>query len=215
MKKWAARIITQFIQRYGNPRHVGEEYKSFAEFFRASTSIALLGPVMNTLALRSSGKFVTEDVHRMCMTYLTSSVEMSPTYKALKPHLDFIIFQVVFPTLALSKSEQRLFQEDPQEFVRKVHDPFEDMLDPRVAATTLLQMLARYRQKDILPIVMPFIQRCLVEYASSPPDRKNYLQKDAILVAIAALVKVIKFTCACYACNTSSMIQATSAVADI
>ena len=30
----------------------------------------------------------------------------------------------------------------------QIHDPSEDWLDPRIAATNLLQMLARYRQKD-------------------------------------------------------------------
>ncbi len=34
----------------------------------------------------------------------------------------------------------RLFAEDPVEFVRKVHSPLEDWLSPLVAATNLLQV---------------------------------------------------------------------------
>jgi hypothetical protein len=190
LKKWAARIIAHFIQRYGNPRYAGDEYKSFADFFRSNTSVVLLGPVMNALTLRPTGKYITNEVHIMCMNYLTSCIEMSPPYKAIKHHLDFIIFQVIFPTLAMSEEELSLFKNDPQEFIRKVHDPFEDTLDPRVSATTLLQMLARYRQKDVLPLVMPFIHASLMEYAHAPMQSKNYRQKDAILVAVASLVKV-------------------------
>lgn len=190
LKKWSARIIAHFIQRYGNPRYAGEEYKTFAEFFRANTSVTLLGPVMNALALRPAGKFVTDECHLMCMNYLTSCIEMSPPYKAIKQHLDFILFQVVFPTLALTDEEMFLFKNDPQEFVRKVHDPFEDTLDPRVAATSLLQMMARYRQKDVLPLFMPFIHNSLMEYANASMQAKNYRQKDAIMVAVASLLKV-------------------------
>ena len=39
----------------------------------------------------------------------------------------------------------------------QIHDPSEDWLDPRIAAVNLLQMLARYRQKDTLPLLIPFI----------------------------------------------------------
>ena len=105
LKKWAGRIITQFIQRYGNPRYAGEEYKQFAEFFRANTASQLLVPVMNCLAVQSRGGFLTNDVHRMCISFVASCVEMSPTYKVLKPHLDFLLFQVVFPTLCLSTED--------------------------------------------------------------------------------------------------------------
>ena len=41
------------------------------------------------------GRYLTSDVHLMSLAYVTSCVEMSVTYKgALKPHLDFILFQV-------------------------------------------------------------------------------------------------------------------------
>ena len=64
------------------------------------------------------------------------------------------------------------------------------MIDPRVAAQTLLITLARYRQKDVLPILMPYILSCLTEYNSTPHPHRNYLMKDAVLVAIGALAPV-------------------------
>ena len=134
LKKWVARLVAWFIQRYGNPRYCDTDYKSFALHFRANTAVALLGSVMNTLALRANGKFVTDEVHRSCMTFLVSSVEMSPTYKALKPHMQFILFQVVFPTLGLKPSELEMFRDDPQEFIRKVCQRFYIALISSVSA---------------------------------------------------------------------------------
>lgn len=107
LKKWAARIASQFIQRYGNPRYADKANQQFASFFRAHTAAQLLAPVMNTLALRSKGRYLTDEVHRMCIGYVTSCVEMSPTYKILKPHLDFIVTGIVFPTLLLTDSDIR------------------------------------------------------------------------------------------------------------
>ena len=50
---------------------------------------------------------LVDDVHRLCLAYVASCVEMSITYKVLKPHLSFIIFSVVFPTLCLSPADIR------------------------------------------------------------------------------------------------------------
>ena len=59
LKKWASRIVSHFIQRYGNPRYASTEYEAFANYFKSNIASGLLGPVMNCLALKSRGIFVT------------------------------------------------------------------------------------------------------------------------------------------------------------
>lgn len=195
LKKWAARISSQFIQRYGNPRYASEETKQFADYFRSHLAAQLLAPAMNTLAHKAKGCFVTDDVQRMCIGYVTACVEMSPTYKILKPHLEFILVSIVFPTLCLTDEDLRLFNDDPVEFVRKIHDPLGDWLSPLIAATNLLQMLARYRQKDTLPIFLPFVQGILLECSNATHENRNYRKKDGALVSIAVLAKVLYSYC--------------------
>ncbi len=112
--------MCQFVQRYGNPRYCGEEYTAFANTFRSSAAVAFLTPTMTLLQLKSQGSFVTDDVMRMCLSFVSSCVEMSPTYKVIKPHLSFLLLQVMFPAMCLTEEELRLFQDDPAEFVRKV-----------------------------------------------------------------------------------------------
>ncbi len=97
--------MTHFIQRYGNPRYSGDENKAFSEHFRAHTAKLLLEPMVNVLIQKNEGRFITDNVHRMAITYLCNSVEMSPTYKILKPHLQFILFGVIFPTLSLTQED--------------------------------------------------------------------------------------------------------------
>jgi importin-8 len=101
-KKWSSRIMCQMIQRYGNPRYSGDEYTVFANYFKNTVANILLAPVMNTLLRKSQGVFVTDIVHRMCLTYTANAIEMSPSYKAVKPHLEFLLFSVIFPTLCIS-----------------------------------------------------------------------------------------------------------------
>lgn len=55
----------------------------------------------------------------------------------------------------------------------------------------MLQMLARYRQKDTLPQLMPFLQSTLQEYDAAPTELKNYSKKDGVLVAISSITKIL------------------------
>ena len=71
-----------------------------------------------------------------------------------------------------------------------MHNPLREWVDPFVAATNLLQTLARYRQKYTLPKLMPFMYNILTEYNATPPATRDYRKKDAVMVAIAVLSKV-------------------------
>ena len=71
LKKWSAKIVVMFLRSYGNPENTGEKNKAFAEYFRANLATQLLGPVMNTLAVRAGGGFVTDKVLHKCFEYDT------------------------------------------------------------------------------------------------------------------------------------------------
>ncbi len=51
-------------------------------------------------------------------------------------------------------------------------------------------MLARYRQKDTLPRMLPFINGILTEYNNTAVELRDFRKKDGALVAIASLAKV-------------------------
>eukprot|EP01041_Mallomonas_annulata_P011336 gene11336-23725_t len=192
MKKWVGRILQHFMSRYGNPQYCSEEYKSFALHFRSTTAPTLLVSIMKALAsYHTEGCYMTENVHRACLAFLAGAVEMSPTYKFIKTHLDFVLFQVIFPTMSISNDDIRLFEEDPVEFVRKVHNPMEDWVDPRIAATNVLQTLARYRQKDTLPKLLPFCQAILIEFNKTPLPMRDHRKKDGVIVAIASIATIM------------------------
>ena len=191
LKKWCARIVYQFISRYGNPMHCGEENRPFAEFFRSELSILLLTPVMNVLEIKAKGGFITSRVHQLCLGYVAHAIEMSPTYKLIKQHMSMLLFDMVLPTLALSNEDIYIFNSDPSEFIRKLNDPLEEWVEPRTAAVSLLQALARYRQKDTLPILLPKLQSIMDTFNDTPIDQRDYRQMDGVLVAVATMAKIM------------------------
>ncbi len=47
------------------------------------------------------------------------SVSKSVTYQLLKPRLDVVLFEIIFPLMCFNDTDDRLWREDPHEYVRK------------------------------------------------------------------------------------------------
>ena len=122
VKKWATRIAQHIFNRYGNPRSAKEEDRAFTTYFKDHLSLLLLQPTLGMLQHQAQGGYITDDVHRSCLTYLTCSIELATTYKALVPHLDYLVGTILLPSLAITPGEEMLFRDDPVEFVRKTHN---------------------------------------------------------------------------------------------
>ena len=82
------------------------------------------------------------------------------TYKIIKPHLNFIIFESILPNLAFNAKDKKLWVEDPHEYVRKSVDPIDDYINPKTAAMNLLIDLCRLR-KEPLQLLMPRLANML------------------------------------------------------
>lgn len=47
------------------------------------------------------------------------SVSKSVTYQLLKPQLDVVLFEIIFPLMCFNDADDQLWREDPHEYVRK------------------------------------------------------------------------------------------------
>ena len=120
LKKWSLQLLVRWFHRYGMPKYAADEDKPFAEAFSKVWAPALLEPIMTMLALRSQGRFCTDRCVQLSLTFMESSIQIGSTYKLLKPHMHFVMANVVFPLLCLTDDDLELFDTDPHEFVRKV-----------------------------------------------------------------------------------------------
>ena len=59
------------------------------------------------------------------MQYLTTAVSLGATWKALKPHMPQLLAAVVLPLCCFNDEDEELWQDDPQEYIRKVCAPLQ------------------------------------------------------------------------------------------
>jgi hypothetical protein len=192
VKKWAVQIMSRLFSRYGIPSYADDdEAKNFALHFSQSVAPLFLGPVCETLNLRPSGNFCTDRVVHLCLTFVDLAVELSSTYKLLKPHLDFLLYQVCFPTMCLQQADVDVFENDPVEFVHKQNSPLADFYDPRMSAITLVTDLVKHRGQDVTHNLLGRMTEILQRYTAAAPDQKNHIEKDGALLMFGSLAKFL------------------------
>lgn len=191
VKKWSVQIMSRFFSRYGIPAYAEDEAKVFAQYFSNNVAPFYLQYVCETLNLRGTGRFCTDRVVYLCLTFIDLAIELAPTYKLLKPNLNFLLYHVCFPIICLSADDIDLFDNDPHEFVHRQNSPMADFYDPRTSAINLFTNVVKHRGKDVIPSMIGFLQEKLHSFIVTPEAMRNYVEKDGTLLIIGSLSDVL------------------------
>lgn len=188
-KKWVSRVLNRMFTRFGRENYVAEETKGFANMFYEEMAPVILQAFFKVLQARHAGEPITDWVLQLTYNFIDSTVTHSKLYKIMKPHLHFILLENVFQTLCLGQADLELWQENPQEFVRKSLDVMEEFHDPKVAAQNLLINLVKVRTRDSLEMVLNAVQQILVNYNNT--QLQSAIQKEAALRILGCLRKLL------------------------
>ena len=112
----------------------------------------------------------------------------------IKPDMDAVVFQIVFPLLCHNAEDAELWENDPHEYIRKGYDIIEDMYSPRTAAMNFLCELCSKRTKDNMPKVMGFLVQILTRCAETPAAQQPHAELGGALHAIGSLQDKLKST---------------------
>ena len=62
-------------------------------------------------------------VTNLALQYVTTGVALSSSWKVMKPHMSSLLASVVFPLCCFDDEDEELWDDDPQEYIRKVNEP--------------------------------------------------------------------------------------------
>ncbi|KAL8140216.1 hypothetical protein V2J09_006237 [Rumex salicifolius] len=192
VKKWIVQILNRLYSRFGDVRLQNPESKLFAQAFQKNYSGKILECHLSLLNVIRVGGYLPDRVTNLILQYLSNSVTKATMYKLLQPHLDVLLFEVIFPLMCFNNNDQNLWDEDPHEYVRKGYDIIEDLYSPRTASLDFLSELVRKHGKENLQKFIMFVVEILKRYLEAPLDHKPYRQKDGALLAIGTLCDKLK-----------------------
>ncbi|KAF8071226.1 SAD2 [Scenedesmus sp. PABB004] len=200
--KWVLHITYRLFNRYGEPRlcNAGTD-QQFAQMFEAHVSSQFLEDQLHVLHPLASGHYLAPRVTNLALQYLTRALELKSTYKQVKPHVEPLLSQVVLPLMCFDAEDAELWEEDPQEFVRKGYDVLEDMLGTKTAAGNFVQTLAQKKPKSHLPWLLERLVGVMNAHdaavkaaaAGGPPVPEALArQMDGAMLAIGAISGTLK-----------------------
>ncbi|XP_065070384.1 importin-7-like [Rhopilema esculentum] len=183
-KKWAVTVLFRIFERYGCPGGVGEEYAAFADFYDKHFSESVMESMLKILDLHRRKEYVSPRVLQQVFNYLHQGVANARSWKVMRPHVQTIIREIIFPLMCHNKEDEELWNEDPHEYIKVKNDLFEDFLyiSPNAAAKNLL-IEVNTKRKGVLEPTIQFIMEILT---ANPPDP---MKKDGALHMLGALAK--------------------------
>uniref|UniRef100_A0A8B9HTG0 Importin 7 n=1 Tax=Astyanax mexicanus TaxID=7994 RepID=A0A8B9HTG0_ASTMX len=190
-KKWALHILARLFERYGSPGNTTKEYTEFAELFLKGYAVAAQQVLLKVLYQYKEMQYVAPRVLQQTLNYINQGIAHAVTWKNLKPHIQGIIQDVVFPLMCYTDSDEELWQEDPYEYIRMKFDVFEDFISPTTAAQTLLYTACNKR-KEVLQKTMGFCYQILTEPTSDPRKKDGALHMIGSLAEILLKKKIYK-----------------------
>ncbi|ESR56398.1 hypothetical protein CICLE_v100187402mg, partial [Citrus x clementina] len=194
VKKWTVHILNRLYTRFGDLKLQNPENRAFAQMFQKNYAGKILECHLNLLNRIRVGGYLPDRVTNLILQYLSNSISKNSMYNLLQPRLDVLLFEIVFPLMCFNDNDQKLWDEDPHEYVRKGYDIIEDLYSPRTASMDFVSELVRKRGKENLQKFIQFIVGIFKRYDETPVEYKPYRQKDGALLAIGALCDKLKQT---------------------
>lgn len=136
----------------------------------------------------------TSWLSRPCLSYtivfLDECVRPKDMWTHLKPNLTNLVTHFIFPVLCLSEEDVEKFEDEPEEYLHRKLNFYEEVSAPDVAATNFLVSLTKNRKKQTFEL-LKFINEVVNQYEQSPDDKKNHIAKEGALRMIGTLAPVI------------------------
>jgi len=194
-KKWAYFNLNRLYIRHGNPQALAdkpnEEQARFAKDFTAQVAPQILQHYLQEIE-----KWVAKTVwlSRPCLSYtivfLDECIRPKEMWTHLKRHLTTLVTHFIFPILCLSEDDIEKFDDEPQEYLHRKLNFYEEVSSPDVSATNFLVTLTKARRKQTFEI-LTFINEVVNHYEVAPEAEKNHIAKEGALRMIGTLAPVI------------------------
>uniref|UniRef100_A0A6Q2XVS5 Importin N-terminal domain-containing protein n=1 Tax=Esox lucius TaxID=8010 RepID=A0A6Q2XVS5_ESOLU len=179
-KKWALHILARLFERYGSPGNTTKEYTEFADLFLKGYAVGAQQVLLKVLYQYKEKQYVAPRVLQQTLNYINQGIAHAVTWKNLKPHIQGIIQDVVFPLMCYTDSDQELWEEDPYEYIRMKF------------GSDLVFLFCHSEGMSVLQKTMGFCYQILTEPASDPRKKDGALHMIGSLAEI--LLKVIAGT---------------------
>ncbi len=169
-----------------------KEQKPAARFVGNEIAPRMVTIFLTELAHITRGRYAPVPYVFFLIDAMVPLVGFKRPWACIKAGTEFLLFQVVLPTLAYNKEDEESWREDPLEFSREKLDLSTDYMHPRVACIDLVQSLTDNRPKFVMPLILEYSAKALMVYQAAAPEARDYRTKDGLLRLLCAIAETLK-----------------------
>ncbi|PRP84900.1 hypothetical protein PROFUN_07554 [Planoprotostelium fungivorum] len=194
-KRWVVKIFDRLFNRYGETKQLPtKDGRDFSRQFLKLYAPRLLETSMRILFSMKNGNYLPSRIQYSCLSFVNHAVRNQVMYPMLKPHVDALFKEVLFPLVCFSNADMELWNDDPEEYLRKEFDIEEDFYSPKSAASLIIIDLGRNRGKNHLNPMMSFVGMSMMRYLQATEKERNPQEKDGCMAVIGELEDKLRIT---------------------
>ncbi|RYP17478.1 hypothetical protein DL767_010017 [Monosporascus sp. MG133] len=193
-KKWAYFNLNRLWIRHGNPTAITTKDNEAVQYAKEFESTVAPEILKHYLAEIEKWVSKTAWLSKPCLSYtlvfLDECCRPKSMWNHLRPHLTNLVTHLVFPVMCLSDEDVENFEEQPEEYLHRKLNFYEEVSAPDVAATNFLVTLTKVRRKQTFELLQ-FINSVVNDYEQTPDEEKNHIAKEGALRMIGTLAPVL------------------------
>ncbi|KAM3136652.1 hypothetical protein pb186bvf_011288 [Paramecium bursaria] len=185
-KKWATRIATRFMQKYCNKNMVDKDILPLCSHITQNYAPVLLQKLYQLLINKQ--QFAGPRTCLFALKYLFYALKNPHTLALLKPYFQQILFDIALPRMQLTARDANLWQNEPEEYIRRLEDFSVSTYNIKNSANDLLAELCKQQNETGQSYLLVFLQHtslCLqtgIDPCTNQP--LDILKKEALLWGI-------------------------------
>ena len=162
-KKWSYSNLFRLFQRYACKSLSGRyDYNDFRVMFIEHFLPNFLQVIFQQIEQWSSGSiWLSDESLYYILSFIETCSTQKKTWPLIQPHYEIILKHVIFPLLTPNEDTLETFENDPQEYIHRNLELWDNDYSPDLAATSVLITIIGRHPSLTLPSTMEFIVQTL------------------------------------------------------
>ncbi|KAI3384284.1 hypothetical protein SNEBB_005043 [Seison nebaliae] len=195
LKKWCTHFLVMIFERYASPANCKKIYIEFARWWRKEYSLIFTKEFISYLSKENDKiiQFRSDATISDIICFLRMGIENSYTWKHIKTIMNNLIREIIYPLMCLSDKHEKLFNDNPLEFIAVKLDAFSTSDPVDRCCQRLLTLLARTRKgllHEIMEITCQLLQESM-EFMNKGNDKLFLRHLDGGLNMLACIAPLM------------------------
>lgn len=186
-KKWAMFDLFRLMSKYAcksSSSHFSDKDSKHAGF--AKSFSAVVPSIIQSYLVQLEGwvnkvKWISDVELFYIISFLEECLSTKWAWPHIKSHIEMLVTAVMFPCMCISDSTLEAFESDPEEYIHRCIDIYEETMTGDTAATNFILMLVRKRKSYVFSSILQFVHSVVQDYAQNPRDLAAARRKEGAL----------------------------------